>query len=90
MNGEEEGEEDEGVKKNKKKSDGSSFTNEAAITRFNEVINGMTKDERNNEIVKKIIDEFKVCEKEKGLASVADWNWPDGLPKELSLAAGRD
>ena len=32
----------------------------------------------------------KVCEKEKGLASVADWNWPKGFPKELSLAAGRD
>lgn len=30
------------------------------------------------------------CHKTNSLCSVADWNWPKGLPKNFSLSAGRD
>jgi hypothetical protein len=30
------------------------------------------------------------CEKLQALASVDDWTWPKGLPKDFSLAGGRD
>lgn len=30
------------------------------------------------------------CRIESGLASVGDWNWPNGLPKKWTTAAGRD
>ena len=30
------------------------------------------------------------CGKPSGVASVADWDWPRGLPKGFSLIAGRD
>lgn len=36
------------------------------------------------------MDTCDCCGKTETLASVADWNWPKGVPKQFSLAAGRD
>ena len=30
------------------------------------------------------------CGKEKGVCSIDDWDWPKGLHKHFSTAAGRD
>ena len=61
---EEEDCDEEDIDKNKKIKKIVSFTNDEAISKFKAVISGMTKEQRNNEIVKKMIDEFKLCEKD--------------------------
>ena len=59
---EHDGEGEKSTSKTTKSSKASSFTNEDAISKFKLLINGLTKDEKENEIVKKFMNEFKQCE----------------------------
>ena len=61
---EEDDEEEEEEDSGKDKSRQETMSDEEAIGKFNSIIKSMSKEERNNCIVKKMIENFKKCEKE--------------------------